>query len=66
MKYGMRLTRTSASFKAQFCKSLGLPINTKASKMLEVIGYIYADNGMEQKFIDTCSKFGLEVSFQNK
>jgi hypothetical protein len=62
-KHGMRLSRNSAQFKAMFCESVGLPRNTKSEKLLSVLGHIYDQNGMRDKFISTCTNHGLIVNF---
>jgi len=61
-KSGMHTTRNYITAKRMFCSAMGLSSRTSSKKMIETIGYIYIDNGMEQKFRETCERFDLQVS----
>jgi hypothetical protein len=61
-KSGMHTTRNYITAKRMFCSAMGLSSRTSSKKMIEAIGYIYIENGMEQKFRETCERFELQVN----
>lgn len=56
-RHKMHMSRNSASFKAQFCRMIGISPRTTSVKMIEVLRDIYAHNGMTDKFENTIAKF---------
>jgi hypothetical protein len=61
-KNGMHLTRNYTTAKRMYCSAVGISPRTTSKKMIEHIGFTYIQNGMEEKFNDTCAKFGLQVN----
>lgn len=61
-KHGMHMARNYVGAKKSFCNAIGISPKSSSKKMIEAIGYVYIQNGMEQKFIDTCNKFGLQIN----
>ena len=59
---GMHTTRNYINVKRMFCSAVGISSRTSSKKMIEVIGSIYIDNGMEEKFRKTCERFDLQVN----
>lgn len=56
-RHKMHMSKNSASFKAQFCRMIGISPRTTSAKMIEVLRDIYAHNGMTDKFENTIAKF---------
>lgn len=61
-KHGIHMARNYAIAKKSFCNAVGISTKSSSKKMIEAIGYVYMQNGMQEKFIDTCNKLGLQVS----
>lgn len=61
-KTGMHTTRNYTTPKRMFCSAMGMSIRTSSKKMIEAIGYIYMENGMGDKFKETCKRFDLQVN----
>ena len=59
---GMHTTRNYITAKRMFCSAMGLSTRTTSKKMIEAIGYVYIQNGMEEKFRKTCERFDLQVN----
>jgi hypothetical protein len=59
---GMHTTRNYITAKRMFCSAMGLSTRTTSKKMIEAIGYVYIQNGMEAKFLETCQRFDLQVN----
>jgi hypothetical protein len=59
---GMHTTRNYITAKRMFCSAMGLSSRTTSKKMIEAIGYVYIENGMEEKFRKTCERFDLQVN----
>jgi hypothetical protein len=45
-----------------FCSAMGISPRTTSKKMIEAIGYVYIENGMEEKFMRTIERFDLQVN----
>jgi hypothetical protein len=58
----MHTTRNYINVKRMFCSAVGISSRTSSKKMIEVIGSIYIDNGMEEKFRKTCERFDLQIN----
>ena len=56
------MARNYVGAKKSFCNAIGISPKSSSKKMIEAIGYVYIQNGMEQKFNDTCANFGLQVN----
>lgn len=61
-KNGMHTTRNYINVKRMFCSSMGMSVRTSSKKMIEAIGYIYIENGMGDKFRETCQRFDLQIN----
>ena len=61
-KNGMHTTRNYIHAKRTFCSAVGLSTRTSSKKMIEIIGHVYIENGMEQKFMETCNRFELQIN----
>jgi hypothetical protein len=60
-KTGMHTTRNYITAKRMFCSAMGLSTRTTSKKMIEAIGYVYIQNGMEAKFTETIERFELKM-----
>ena len=61
-KHGMHMARNYVGAKKNFCNAIGISTRSSSKKIIESIGYVYMQNGMQEKFINTCNKFGIDVS----
>ena len=61
-KNGMHITRNYTTAKRMFCSAMGISPRTTSKKMIEAIGYVYIENGMEEKFMRTIDRFDLQVN----
>lgn len=61
-KTGMHTTRNYTTPKRMFCSAMGLSTRTSSKKMIEAIGYVYIQNGMEDKFRETIERFQLQMN----
>lgn len=60
-KTGMHTTRNYITAKRMFCSAMGMSTRTSSMKMIEAIGYVYIENGMEAKFRETIERFELKM-----
>lgn len=56
-KNGMHLTRNSTTFKANFCRSIGINPRTKSKDMVYILRDLYAYNNMLDRYNEIVAKF---------
>jgi hypothetical protein len=61
LKFKQHMHRNFKSAKSAFCSAKGIKTSVSSWTLLTHIGQVYKENGLLDKFVNTCDKLGYPV-----